>query len=81
MSIYTGIDPSVLTARLTEAQDAYHALAVGTQTVSVRIGDMAVAVTPADLPRLARYILELQNALGITPARGAGLYLGGGKGL
>lgn len=81
MSIYTGIDPSVLQARLTDAQDAYHALAVGGQTVSVKLGDKAVAYTPATLDKLAAYIRELQAALGITPPMGRGFYLGGGKGV
>lgn len=81
MSIYTGIDPNVLQARLTEAQDAYHVLAVGGQTVSVKLGDKAVAYTPANLDKLAAYIRELQAALGIAPTMGRGFYLGGGKGV
>lgn len=80
MSIYAGIDPTVLQTRLSEAQDAYHALAVGGQTVSVRMGDKAVAFTPADLDKLARYIRELQAALGLATAT-RGVYLGGGKGV
>ncbi len=80
MSIYSGIDPAVLQTRLSEAQDAYHALAVGGQTVSVKLGDKAVAYTPADLARLGQYIRELQGALGLT-ATGRGVYLRGGKGL
>lgn len=80
MSIYDGIDPAVLQVRLTEAQDAYHALAVGGQTVSVRMGDKAVAFTAADLGRLGQYIRELQGTLGLSTAT-RGVYLGGGKGV
>ena len=81
MSIYTGIATATLQTRLSAAQDAYHALAVGGQTVSVRLGDKAVAYTPADLDKLARYIRELQAALGIAPAMVRGVYLSGGNGL
>jgi hypothetical protein len=80
MSIYDGIDPAVLQARLSEAQDAYHALAVGGQTVSVKLGDKAVAYTAADLDKLGRYIRELQGALGLSTAP-RGFYIGGGKGV
>ena len=52
MSIYDGIDPAVLQARLSETQDAYHALAVGGQTVSVKLGDKAIAYTAANLDKL-----------------------------
>lgn len=80
MSIYDGIDPSDLQDRLTEAQDAYHLLAIGGQTQSVKMGDKAVSFTAADLDKLARYIRELQGALGlVTPVRG--VYIRGGKGV
>ena len=81
ISIYTGIDPDVLQERLTEAQDAYHALAVGSQTVSVKLGDKAVSYTPADLDKLAAYIRELQAALGLSSPGPRGVYIRGGKGL
>lgn len=84
MSIYAGIDPAVLQSRLTAAQDAYDVLATGSKVVSVRLGDKAVSYSPADpgaLDRLARYIRELQAALGLTPALVRGVYIGGGKGV
>lgn len=81
MSIYADIDPDTLRARLTNAQNAYDALATGAQLVSVRKGDKQLTFTPAELGKLAGYIRELQAALGITPARVRGFYLRGGKGL
>jgi hypothetical protein len=66
MSIYDGIAPSVLSARLTEAQDAYHALNLGAKVVSIGFGDKKTAFTPADVRRLAAYIAELQTALSIA---------------
>ncbi len=66
MSIYDGIAPSVLSARLTEAQDAYHALSLGKQTVSLSIGDKRLTFTPADTRRLASYIAQLQREIAIA---------------
>lgn len=64
---YDGIDSTILQNRLSEAQDVYYALAVGDQTVSVKMGDKAVSFTPADLNRLGQYIRELRGALGVYP--------------
>lgn len=66
MSIYTGISVTTLTARLTEAQDAYHALSLGKQTVSLSIGDKRLTFTPADTRRLASYIAQLQREIAIA---------------
>ena len=66
MSIYDGIAPSVLSARLAEAQDAYHALNMGAKVVSTGLGDKKLTFTPADVRRLATYISELQTALAIA---------------
>ena len=84
MSIYAGIAPEVLTARLAEAQTAYHQLAVGGKTVTARLGDKLVTFNggdPSHERRLANYIRELQAALGLTAAVVRGVYVGGGKGL
>jgi hypothetical protein len=62
MSIYSGIAPSVLAARLTEAQDAYHALSIGAKAVSLGLGDKKITFTAADTRRLASYISQLQQA-------------------
>jgi hypothetical protein len=76
MSIYTGISVTTLTARLTEAQDAYHALSLGKQTVSLSLGDKRLTFTPADTRRLASYIAQLQREIDIANgnATGSGLY-------
>jgi len=66
MSIYDGIAPSVLSARLAEAQDAYHALNLGAKAVGLSIGDKRINFTAADVRRLAAYISELQTALSIA---------------
>jgi hypothetical protein len=66
MSIYSGISVTTLTARLAEAQDAYHALSLGKQTVSLSLGDKRLTFTPADVRRLSAYISELQTALSIA---------------
>ena len=84
MSIYSGIATETLTARLTEAQDAYHALATGAQIVQVRTSDTAVSFSssdPASMLRLSTYIRDLQRALGIASSRVTGVYLTGGKGV
>ena len=65
MSIYTGISLAVLQTRLTEAQDAYHDLNTGAQTVSLSTGDKRFAFTAAEVDKLARYIRELQSAIAI----------------
>ena len=66
MSIYDGIAPSVLSARLAEAQTAYHSLNMGAKVVSTGLGDKKLTFTPADVRRLASYIAELQTALSIA---------------
>lgn len=76
MSIYTGISTATLQSRLTEAQDAYHALSLGKQTVSLSIGDKRLTFTPADTRRLASYIAQLQREIAIASgnATASGLY-------
>lgn len=84
MSLYTGIAPEVLQARLTAAQTAHDALATGQNVVSVAMGDKRVNFyggDPKSLERLEKYIRDLQSALGLTGPRVTGIYLAGGKGL
>jgi hypothetical protein len=73
MSIYAGISLATLQSRLTEAQDAYHALNTGAQTVSISTGDKRLSFTPATVDKLRTYIKDLQSAIdvaqGITPRR------------
>ena len=66
MSIYDGISVTTLTARLAEAQDAYHALSLGKQTVSLSLGDKRLTFTPADTRKLASYISQLQQAINVA---------------
>ena len=66
MSIYAGIPPATLQSRLVEAQDAFHALQTGQQTVSLTIGDKRMAFTPADTDKLRAYIRDLQTAIAIA---------------
>lgn len=65
MSIYSGIPLATLQTRLAEAQDAYHALNTGAQTVSLSTGDKRLAFTPADVDKLRTYIKDLQSAIAI----------------
>lgn len=81
MSLFTGIAPETLQARLTAAQTALLDLEAGALAVSVRASDgKSVTFTPADSERLRRHIRELQAALGQT-SRVTGVYIAGGKGL
>jgi hypothetical protein len=66
MSTFTGIAPATLTAWLTEAQEAFHALNVGQQAVSIGTGDKRLAFTAADVDKLRAYIADLQRALAIA---------------
>ena len=88
MSPYAGIDPATLQTRLTEAQDALHAIGTGQQIASVRLpSGLAVSYhnTAASLSSLKAYIRDLQIALGLihNPGRSglSGFYITGGKGL
>ena len=80
MSVYTGIDPLVIQARLTAAQTAYLDLCAGAQVVMVRSGDKHIQYTPSDRPALRQHIIELQAVLGQT-TRVQGITIAGGKGL
>lgn len=75
MSIYAGIALSTLQARLTEAQDAFHALNTGAQVVSLAQGDQRLSFSPADIDRLRIYIRDLQNAISIVSGSSAALSL------
>jgi hypothetical protein len=66
MSIYSGISLTVLQARLIEAQDAYHALNTGQQTVSISAGEKRLVFTAAEVDKLRTYIRELQGAITIA---------------
>lgn len=66
MSIYTGISLATLQTRLTEAQDAFHALNTGAQTVSISTGDKRINFTPAEVDKLRAYIADLQRAIAIA---------------
>ena len=74
MSIYDGISTATLQTRLVEAQDALHALLVGTKTVSLSLGDkrLTFANAPDQIAKLTSYIAQLQTAIaiaqGTTPA-------------
>lgn len=71
MSIYDGIALSVLSARLTEAQDAYHSLNLGAKAVSLGLGDKKITFTAADTRRLASYISQLQQAIAVAQGNSA----------
>lgn len=84
MATFDGIPLETLSAWLSEAQIAYHALSTGTQTVSVASGEDRVSFTAADPGKLKSYISELQTAIASRTAgdfRRKGVYLTGGKGL
>lgn len=66
MSIYSGISITVLQARLAEAQDAFHALNTGQQTVSVATGDKKITFTAAEVDRLRAYVRDLQTAIAVA---------------
>jgi len=71
------LDPSVLSARLAEAQAAYHALMTGQNTtvVSYGFGDgqRSVTYTRTSLKDLRAYIMELQQQLGFRSRRAIGV--------
>lgn len=66
MSIYSGIPLATLEARLTEAQDALHALVTGTLTMSLGSADKRLTFNQADIPALRVYIADLQRAIRIA---------------
>lgn len=71
MSIYTGISLTTLQTRLAEAQDAWHGLNTGQQTVSLSIGDKRLAFTAAEIDKLRRYITELQAEISVAQGASA----------
>lgn len=54
---------------LAEARVAQHALAMGRQTVSVRIGDRAVEYAPASAGQLAGHIASLERQIAAAKGR------------
>lgn len=72
MSIYSGIPLATLQTRLTEAQDALHALLTGTLTVSLGAGDKRLAFNQADIPALRTYIADLMRAIAIASGAASG---------
>lgn len=66
MSIYSGIPLATLQTRLTEAQDALHALVTGTLTVSIGSADKRLTFNQADIPALRTYIADLMRAIAIA---------------
>ena len=57
--------------RLTEAEDAYHALQTGSSAVEVRDSDGgSVRYTPANSARLFAYIQDLKRQLGTAEYSG-----------
>ena len=66
MSSYLGIDPTVLQARLTEAQAAYHKLSTGQKAVTVTHDGRSVQYDRTSIANLRAYIEELQRALGLA---------------
>lgn len=84
MATFDGISLATLTAWLTEAQTAYHALCTGTKVVTVRQGDTSLTFTETQKSALSSYISELQTAmilLGAASRPRRGVYICGGKGL
>jgi len=64
-------DLATLQTRLTEAETAYHQLALGKQSVEVQHGEMRQKYTAAQIGSLATYIADLKAqiaALGGTVA-------------
>jgi septal ring factor EnvC (AmiA/AmiB activator) len=53
-------DLATLQTRLTEAEAAYHQLALGTKEVEVEHGDMRMKYTQATMEKLAAYIADLR---------------------
>ncbi|PWE32770.1 hypothetical protein DDZ14_08470 [Maritimibacter sp. 55A14] len=59
------VDTATLTLRLTEAEDALHALMMGEQAVKVSTGDgKSIEYTRSSEANLRRYIASLQRQLG-----------------
>lgn len=66
-------DLATLQARLTEAEEACHALMTGAQTTVVRDSDgNEVRYTPSDAGRLQAYIAELRRQIGRRDGSRAG---------
>lgn len=72
MSIYTGIATTTLQTWLTEAQTAYHALAIGKSSASLSLGDKRVAFTAAEIPALRAHIASLQTAIAVNTGTSTG---------
>ena len=70
-------DRSIIEARLTEAEAAYHAVTVGRREVEVSYGmgdsSRTVKYTPADADKLLGYIKDLKQALGLASRRAIGV--------
>ena len=66
MSIYSGIPLATLQSRLTEAQDALHALLTGSLTASVSTGDKRITFHQTEIPALRTYIADLLRAISIA---------------
>ena len=63
-------DTAVLTARLSEAEDALHQITIGGGTAMVKYDGREVMYTKADLNELKLYIRSLKVQLGLeTPRR------------
>ncbi|WP_454919227.1 gpW family head-tail joining protein [Xanthobacter sediminis] len=65
------IDPTDTAALLREAQVALHKLRTGTAVVEVDCGDYRTRFTSGTVADLRSYIVELEQRLAGTPARGA----------
>lgn len=70
-SIYQGssYDSDTLRKLLNQAQDAYHALATGTQAVKVSRNGRDVEFKQTNMNDLRIYIQELQQSLGYITGR------------
>jgi hypothetical protein len=84
MSVFSGIDLSTLSLRLSAAQTAYDELNTGQQVASIGTGDTRITFTAAEVSKLKQYILDLQAAIAAATGNGTrrrGVYITGGKGL
>lgn len=62
----------ILTARLAEAEAAYHRLMTGSAEESLGIGDMQVRYTRANADALAAYINQLKSDIAALGGTGTG---------
>lgn len=62
-------DTATLQARLTEAEDALHAMMTGSQEVSVQYEGHAATFTRTSEDKLRRYIDSLKRQLGLPTGR------------